>query len=159
MTLENVLILYTYTERFYYYIAMNYTLLYNLLGNALKYGCIVPLIVPLHMRHIGMVIMVRHVRHRKGTGKRSCNKCGSWIAHWEHLSGNTRAKCSVYGCSNAATDGAHVCISRSTSKKEKIVPTCSECNPPGCTDEFRIVKWTKLVPAVKCKCKSWGRRQ
>ena len=103
-----------------------------------------------------LVSLVKFVRHKGGTGDRSCRKCRSWISHWEILSCEIRGKCSRYGCSKAATEGAHVCISRTRNKREWIVLTCSSCNPPYSTDEFRIVKKTRLVTARQCTCRRRG---
>ena len=96
---------------------------------------------------------VKWLRHKGGTKDRKC-KCGSWIKHYEKLSGLIRGKCSVYGCTSPATDGAHVCVSRSKSQSEWIALTCSSCNPRSSTDEFRVVLDTKLVTARKCRCRS-----
>ena len=97
---------------------------------------------------------VKWLRHKSGTKDRKCEKCGTWIKHHEKLSGRGRGVCSVYGCSSPATDGAHVCVSRSKGQSEWIVLTCSSCNPRSSTAEFRVVQDTMIVIARKCRCRS-----
>lgn len=47
-------------------------------------------------------------KNKVGTADRAC-KCGSWKNHWIKFSGKEwPAKCSVVGCNNSATVGAHV---------------------------------------------------
>ena len=96
---------------------------------------------------------MKYVKNIKGSSKRKCSKCSSWIKHWEKNSGKKRRQCCVYGCKHKAQEGAHVITARTKSKKEYIVPTCSSHNPPYSNKEFRIVKETKRVPAIKCKCR------
>lgn len=67
-------------------------------------------------------------RNKKGTAERSpvCT-CGSWKNHWLNIT-NTDwpITCSVDGCNNAATDGAH--IFHTDIPNERIVPLCNSCN-------------------------------
>jgi len=64
--------------------------------------------------------------NRGGTGERSC-KCGTWKQHWINYANSTwPSTCSVQGCTNSASLGAHV-INSSVSG-EKIVPMCDSCN-------------------------------
>ena len=97
---------------------------------------------------------VKWLKHKSGTKNRKCTVCSSWIKHHEKKSGLIRGKCSVYGCTRDATDGAHVCVSRSSSQREWIALTCSTCNPRSSTAEFRVVQNTKIVAARKCQCRS-----
>ena len=64
--------------------------------------------------------------NKSGTTERAC-VCGTWKQHWINFSGKAwPAQCSVDGCSNKPTIGAHV-----TSKSvigERIVPMCDSCN-------------------------------
>ncbi len=103
-------------------------------------------------------IGVKWLKHIRGTGSRSC-RCGTWIRHYERISGLNRRRCCAYGCSNAATHGAHVRISRGSNNKEWIALTCQECNKPGSVEEFRIVQNTLLVTATKCQCPCRRRRR
>lgn len=66
------------------------------------------------------------VTNINGTSKHKC-KCDSWIKHWEKFSKQTADKCSVKGCSSAATDGAHVQKSGGTNSWY-IVPFCHTHN-------------------------------
>ena len=65
-------------------------------------------------------------KNKKRTGERDC-KCGSWKNHWLNFSNKEWPdKCSVKGCSNKPTLGAHVINADVTG--EKIVPMCDSCN-------------------------------
>ncbi len=82
-------------------------------------------------------------KNKAGTGTRSC-ACGSWKNHWIKFSGKTwPAKCSVSGCSNEPTLGAHVY--NSNVNGEKIVPMCDSCNK--LSGEFSLRDGTILVSA------------
>lgn len=96
---------------------------------------------------------MKWVRNILGSSKRKCSKCSSWIKHWENKSGKQRGQCCAYRCKKKAKEGAHVIPSKTRSKKQYIVPTCSSHNPPYSKKKFRIVKGTKRVPAIKCACK------
>lgn len=84
-------------------------------------------------------------RNKNGTSERSC-RCGSWKQHWINYSGTAwPRKCSVQGCYNSATLGAHIC--KLGEAKEYIVPMCDQCNLR--TDSFAIDNYTVLVSANK----------
>ncbi len=86
-------------------------------------------------------------KNKKGTGDRSC-KCGSWKQHWINNSGKAWPdKCSVSGCNNVATLGAH--IINSDVSGEYIVPACDSCNK--LSSEFNLKGEITLVPANKQK--------
>jgi len=86
-------------------------------------------------------------KNKKGTSEREC-KCGSWKQHWKKFSGeNWPAVCTVYGCINSATMGAH--IINNDSSEEWIVPTCDKCNHAD--NEFYVKNGTKFVSANKSK--------
>ena len=69
-----------------------------------------------------------------GTGDKSC-PCGTWKAHWLKHSGKSwPSTCSVVGCSNAPTLGAHVKNSGVTGNR--ITPMCDDCNQR--TDTFSL---------------------
>jgi len=83
--------------------------------------------------------------NKKGTADRSCN-CGTWKDHWIKYSGKTwPMSCSVNGCSNSATLGAHVWNPAVTG--EKIVPMCASCN--GLTGSFDLKGGITLESANK----------
>lgn len=64
--------------------------------------------------------------NKKGTKDRNCS-CGSWKDHWINFSNKQWPnKCSVNGCSNIPTLGAH--IQNSNVNGEKIIPMCDSCN-------------------------------
>lgn len=65
-------------------------------------------------------------KNKRGTGERTC-RCGSWAQHWVNFSGQSwPATCSVAGCSQRPTLGAHVI--NSVVSGEFIVPMCDACN-------------------------------
>lgn len=53
---------------------------------------------------------------------------GDWIRYWEEATGLKADTCHRIGCSNKATDGAHVQLVDSDNHKWYIVPLCHECN-------------------------------
>ena len=86
-------------------------------------------------------------KNKKGTGTRSC-ACGSWKQHWLNFSNkNWPDKCSVSGCNNSATLGAHVFNSNVSG--EYIDPTCDSCNKLD--SEFDLKGGITLVSANKAK--------
>lgn len=84
-------------------------------------------------------------KNKVGTQDRACS-CGSWKQHWINFSGKKWPdKCSVSGCNNKATLGAHIYNPNVTG--EKIVPACETCNKK--TGEFSLKEGTTLVSANK----------
>jgi hypothetical protein len=64
--------------------------------------------------------------NKSGTSDRSC-KCGTWKEHWINFSNKAwPTNCSVKGCTNKATLGAHVINASVTG--ERIIPMCNSCN-------------------------------
>lgn len=64
--------------------------------------------------------------NKGGTGDRGC-KCGTWKQHWVNYSNKSwPSTCSVDGCSNSPTLGAHVI--NGAVAGERIVPMCDSCN-------------------------------
>lgn len=88
-------------------------------------------------------------KNKKGTSVRSCN-CSSWKKHWLNYSGKSWPnKCSVEGCDNSATLGAHIFNSISEEKDEYIVPACDSCNK--LESKFSLKGGVTLVSANKQK--------
>ena len=86
-------------------------------------------------------------KNKNGTSNRTCN-CGSWKNHWINNSGEKWPdRCSVLGCNNSATLGAHI-INNNVSG-EYIVPDCDSCNQSSYEFDLRV--GIKLVPANKQK--------
>ena len=84
-------------------------------------------------------------KNKSGTSVRSC-KCGTWKQHWINNSNNPWPnECSVSGCSNKPTLGAH--IINSNVSGEKIVPACDSCNK--LSYEFNLKGGVTLVSANK----------
>ncbi|KUO52321.1 MAG: hypothetical protein APF76_04615 [Desulfitibacter sp. BRH_c19] len=84
-------------------------------------------------------------KNRGGTGSRSCN-CGTWKQHWINCLGKSWPnECSISGCTNKATLGAHIINSEVSG--EKIVPACDSCNK--LSGEFTLKGGVTLVSANK----------
>lgn len=86
--------------------------------------------------------MAVKVKNLNGTAERACTSCGSWLKHWENLSGEKADKCS--GCRKKATVGGHV--KKVNGSLHYITPLCDSCNKRE--DEFDA--YEKLVSACKC---------
>ena len=64
--------------------------------------------------------------NKGGTAERAC-KCGTWKQHWINFAKKSwPPRCSVKGCFNEPTLGAHVINPSVTG--ERIVPMCDSCN-------------------------------
>ncbi len=64
--------------------------------------------------------------HVSGADREAC-RCGSWKQHWIHSAFRSwPAACSVLGCGNAPTVGAH--IAHAHLAGERIVPMCDACS-------------------------------
>ena len=84
-------------------------------------------------------------KNKVGTSDRTC-KCGTWKQHWINNASKTWPRnCSISGCANTATLGAHI-INKSVDG-EKIIPSCDACNK--LSNEFDLVDGTILVSANK----------
>lgn len=82
-------------------------------------------------------------KNKKGTGDRTC-RCGSWKQHWLNYSHHPWPKyCSVRGCFNAPTLGAHVINPRIAG--EMIIPMCDACNRKS--ESFDLVPTVEPVSA------------
>ncbi len=81
-------------------------------------------------------------KNQQGTGDLDPCSCGSWKQHWENCYSETGIdqlienicpqsiwpiECSVFGCSEKPTLGAHV-INSYFNNGEQIVPMCVSCN-------------------------------
>lgn len=86
-------------------------------------------------------------KNKNGTGDRAC-KCGTWKNHWLNFSGEKwPSECSVSGCDNSATLGAH--IYNANVSGEKIVPVCASCNKKS--GEFSLKNGVVLVSANRAE--------
>lgn len=81
--------------------------------------------------------------NKKGTSVRNCS-CGSWQQHWLNYSNQSwPSSCSVNGCLNSPTLGAHIYNPQVAG--EKIVPMCHSCN--GLDSSFNFKGGVSLVSA------------
>lgn len=81
--------------------------------------------------------------NKNGTSDRTC-KCGTWKEHWMNFSNKAwPITCSVKGCTNKPTLGAHV-INQSVAG-EKIIPMCNSCN--GISGTFGLIGGVNLPSA------------
>ena len=60
----------------------------------------------------------------------SLNLCdgGTWLAHWEKLSGQKANRCFAQGCINTPSIGVQVQKNSQTDKGWYLIPLCGECN-------------------------------
>lgn len=94
-----------------------------------------------------MTFTAKGWKNKKGTSDRTCG-CGSWKQHWLNASGEKwPTACSILGCSNTATLGAHIINSEVSG--EYIVPACDSCNKLN--SEFDLKGGITLVSANKRK--------
>lgn len=86
-------------------------------------------------------------KNKNGTSNRSC-KCGSWKQHWINNSDESwPTECSILGCNNSPTLGAHVINSNVSG--EYIIPACDSCNK--LSSEFDLKGGITLISANKQK--------
>ena len=88
-------------------------------------------------------------KNKNNTSGRKCI-CGSWKEHWirfNHFKYLWPSKCSVNGCNNRATLGAHVINGNVAG--EFIVPMCDSCNKRR--EEFDLDYGTSFASANKSK--------
>ncbi len=86
-------------------------------------------------------------KNKVGTSDRSC-ACGSWKQHWINTSSKEwPTYCSVEGCFNRATLGAH--IYNSDVSGERIAAMCESCNKNN--REFSLKGGITLVSANQAK--------
>ena len=84
------------------------------------------------------------VKNLHGTAERACTSCGTWLKHWEKLSGEKASYCgSCYAMQNLV--GAHVRLVNGDGTNY-ITPLCGACNHKE--GEFSVS--TRLVSARKC---------
>lgn len=53
---------------------------------------------------------------------------GNWLAYWENATEIEANRCHKLGCTQHATDGAHVQLDDSNDKRWYVVPLCHKCN-------------------------------
>lgn len=95
-----------------------------------------------------MALIAENWKNKNGTSDREC-KCGSWKQHWINNSGEEWPQlCSVKGCNNLATLGAH--IINDSEKVEWIAPTCESCNNNR-NEVFDLKGGIRLVTANRNK--------
>lgn len=69
---------------------------------------------------------------------------GGALPYWKRMTGNIFAgQCCVSGCCAPATDGAHVILHNSGSRKQYIAPMCHAHNM---TEHTPLYVYTELVP-------------
>lgn len=71
-------------------------------------------------------MVIKNRQNRNVTVGRICS-CGRWKQHWLNYSNEQwSSSCSVSGCTNQPTFGAHIINANVLS--EKVVPMCVSCN-------------------------------
>ena len=87
-------------------------------------------------------------KNKRGTCEKDYCSCGCCKDHWLNFSNQEWPdQCSVVGCNNRATDGAHM-YNSNESMREWIVPTCHKCNTTYDT-ELPLKNGITLVSANK----------
>ncbi len=84
----------------------------------------------------------QNVRNAIETSEKTC-PCNSWLKHWEAYKGRRANLCSVKGCGDQASDGAHVQHSNGV---VEIVPMCHEHN----CQFGKILSVRKIELGVNC---------
>ena len=56
------------------------------------------------------------------------NGSGSWLAHWEKLSGQNAYMCFATACINTPSVGAQVQKYNPADQKLYVIPLCNDCN-------------------------------
>lgn len=87
-------------------------------------------------------------KNKVGTKDRNCN-CGTWKQHWVNYSNKPwPSECSVSGCTNRPTLGAHVI--NSTVKGERIAAMCDSCNKLTSEFSFKATTLPSANTSVTC---------
>ncbi len=90
-----------------------------------------------------------NVHNLNGTSENKC-KCGSWILHWEKISGKSRPQhCVVVGCTNTPEFGGHV-QKRTGTASWFIIPICRSCNGK-LGEDLEVQASTEFVSANKAE--------
>lgn len=85
------------------------------------------------------------VKNLNDTFDRIPSTGNSWRQFWEDKSGKKFDKCGRRGCTEKATDGAHVQKADSDDRHWYIVPLCHKCNMKPSSEEFYVDE-EDLVP-------------
>ncbi len=86
------------------------------------------------------------IQNINGTSQTSC-ACGSWLKHWENISGQSAMFCPVGHCTGRDLLGAHVQKTDSPDDRWYIYPLCSVHNRT--TGVLEVSGYYKLVSANK----------
>ena len=89
------------------------------------------------------------VKNLHGTSDKTCDKCKSWLKHWENKTNDSTWFCMKKDCTNKATVGAHVIKCEGHDKKFYIVPLCHSCTKKK--EEFELEPYAELAPAIACE--------
>jgi len=88
-----------------------------------------------------------YVKNINGATGHTC-QCGSWLHHWENISGKRAGVCAEVRCGKLASEGAHVQKSRNHNASWYIIPLCQKHNAMR-GGELEIVEYIPLVLANK----------
>jgi len=76
---------------------------------------------------INIQVEKMRVKNLNETSEKTCS-CGSWLKHWEKISGKKADKCYIIGCDNESDlVGGHV-QKVYLDKNHYIIPLCKSCN-------------------------------
>lgn len=88
--------------------------------------------------------MSKRIKNINGAGDRAC-QCGSWLAHWQRLSGRRAAICAEVNCEAAACAGALV-MKDDGGDNWFVIPLCREHNALT-GQELEVVDAATMVSA------------
>jgi hypothetical protein len=84
------------------------------------------------------------IKNINGTSQSACS-CGSWLKHWEKLSGQKAIYCQAFGCLNKDVAGAHVRKAVDSDANGYIYPLCNFHS--RVVGELAVADAFMLVPA------------
>lgn len=89
------------------------------------------------------------IKNAVGTAEKDCSSCGTWLKHWEKLTGTTASVCGVMNCNRTDLVGAHVRKVGGYDSALYIYPLCAGCNQS--TEELNVWEKYQFVSANPCR--------
>ncbi|MFH1160090.1 MAG: hypothetical protein V1733_03985 [bacterium] len=93
--------------------------------------------------------MPQRIKNINGTSGQPC-RCGTWLQHWENITGERAGVCAEVKCGKLASEGAHVQKAGNHDVSWYIIPLCTKHNAIR-GGEIEIVGFIPLVSANKQK--------
>lgn len=93
-----------------------------------------------------------NIYHKQGTSSQYPPRgYASWMEYWRYWVGSrdgTSVRCAIQGCSEEATDGAHVQLTRGCDTTY-IIPVCRSCNSSGKSSTSLKMQVNRGIRAVR----------